>query len=37
MLKAGEATAQTLATIHNLTYYQTLIKELNPPLIEEKY
>ncbi|MFA7627875.1 MAG: tRNA guanosine(34) transglycosylase Tgt [Candidatus Dojkabacteria bacterium] len=37
MFKAGEATAQTLATIHNLTYYQTLIKKLNSFLIEEKY
>ena len=28
MMKNGEATAQTLATIHNLTYYQDLIKGL---------
>lgn len=28
MLKAGEATAMTLATIHNLTYYQDLLKTL---------
>lgn len=34
MFKAGEATAKTLATIHNLTYYQTLIKDLNASLIE---
>lgn len=29
MLKAGEATGMTLATIHNLRYYQHLIEELN--------
>jgi queuine tRNA-ribosyltransferase len=29
MLKNKEATAQTLATIHNLTYYQTLVKQIN--------
>lgn len=29
MLKAGEATGMTLATIHNLRYYQRLIEELN--------
>lgn len=29
MLKIGEATGMTLATIHNLTHYQNLIKELN--------
>ena len=28
MLKNGEATALTLLTIHNLTFYQTLIKGL---------
>ena len=30
MMKNGEAVAQTLATIHNLTYYQKLIKGLTP-------
>jgi len=30
MMRNGEATAQTLATIHNLTYYQDLIKGLTP-------
>lgn len=29
MMKNNETTAQTLATIHNLTYYQDLIKALN--------
>jgi len=29
MMKNNETTAQTLATIHNLTYYQDLIKNLN--------
>ncbi len=29
MLKVGEATGMTLATIHNLRYYQRLIEELN--------
>lgn len=29
MMKNNEATAQTLATIHNLTYYQKLIKGLS--------
>ena len=29
MLKNGEATALTLLTIHNLTFYQNLIKKLN--------
>ena len=29
MLKAGEATGMTLATIHNLTYYQKLIQGLS--------
>ena len=29
MLKAGEATGMTLATIHNLRYYQRLIEGLN--------
>jgi queuine tRNA-ribosyltransferase len=29
MMKNGEATAQTLATIHNLTYYQDLMRSLN--------
>ncbi len=29
MLKIGEATGMTLATIHNLRYYQRLIEELN--------
>ncbi len=29
MLKAGEATGMTLATIHNLRYYQRLIEELD--------
>lgn len=29
LLKAGEATGMTLATIHNLRYYQRLIDELN--------
>ena len=29
MMKNGEATALTLATIHNLTYYQDIIKKLN--------
>ncbi|MHC1716459.1 MAG: tRNA guanosine(34) transglycosylase Tgt [Candidatus Dojkabacteria bacterium] len=29
MLKAGEATGMTLATIHNLRYYQKLIKDLS--------
>ena len=29
MLKNGEATALTLLTIHNLTYYQNLIERLN--------
>lgn len=29
MLKNGEATALTLLTIHNLTFYQNLIKNLN--------
>jgi queuine tRNA-ribosyltransferase len=29
MLKVGEATGMTLATIHNLRYYQKLIEELN--------
>ena len=28
-LKVGEATAMTLATIHNLTYYQNIIEKLN--------
>ena len=35
MFKAGEATAKTLSTIHNLTHYQSLIGELNSSLIEE--
>jgi queuine tRNA-ribosyltransferase len=30
MMKNGEAVAQTLATIHNLTYYQDLVKGLTP-------
>mgnify|MGYP005811218387 CR=1 FL=1 len=29
MMKNNEATAMTLCTIHNLTYYQTLIKDLS--------
>lgn len=29
MLKVGEATGMTLATIHNLRYYQRLIEDLN--------
>ncbi len=29
MMKNGEATAQTLATIHNLTYYQDLVRGLS--------
>jgi queuine tRNA-ribosyltransferase len=29
LLKMGEATGMTLATIHNLKYYQNLIAELN--------
>lgn len=29
MLKVGEATGMTLATIHNLRYYQRLIEEMN--------
>ena len=29
MLKIGEATGKTLATVHNLRYYQRLIEELN--------
>lgn len=29
MLRVGEATGMTLATIHNLRYYQRLIEELN--------
>lgn len=32
MLKVGEATGMTLATIHNLRYYQRLIEELNAGL-----
>jgi queuine tRNA-ribosyltransferase len=32
MIKIGEATGMTLATIHNITYYQDLIKELNRDL-----
>ena len=35
MLKVGEATAMTLATIHNLTYYQKLIEEMNGKVQEE--
>jgi queuine tRNA-ribosyltransferase len=29
MMKNKEATVQTLATIHNLTYYQKLVKQIN--------
>lgn len=29
MMKNDEATALTLSTIHNLTYYQSIVKELN--------
>ncbi|OGC36917.1 hypothetical protein A2436_00205 [candidate division WS6 bacterium RIFOXYC1_FULL_33_9] len=32
MMKNDEATALTLSTIHNLTYYQSLIKDLNSNL-----